>query len=105
MQNITMTITKDPKDIKTTRLFGLASFQDKQVLEIGCGDGNLTWQYAKQADYVTAIDPEEEDISWALDNTPQHLINKIFFQSTSFEDFSAPDAIKGYDLILFGWSL
>ena len=28
-----------------------------EVLEIGCGDGRLTWRYAERAAYVTAIEP------------------------------------------------
>jgi len=41
-----MVIRTDPENNETRALFDLADFKSKRVLEIGCGDGRLTWRYA-----------------------------------------------------------
>src|SRR5438477_5312539 len=42
------------------------SLRRKRVLEIGCGDGRLTFQYAPRALSVLAIDPDRPSIDEAI---------------------------------------
>jgi tRNA G46 methylase TrmB len=38
-------------------LFSFVDLDGRHVVEIGCGDGRLTWHYADRAAQVTAIEP------------------------------------------------
>ncbi|HZY41350.1 MAG TPA: class I SAM-dependent methyltransferase, partial [Anaerolineae bacterium] len=58
----------DPEDTETAALLDFADFTGKRVLEIGCGDGRLTWRYAAGAAHVTAIDPDADDIAIAIED-------------------------------------
>ena len=73
------------------------------VLEIGCGDGRLTWRYADRAAHVVAIDPKAEDIETALEDCPDDLRRKIEFRVARLEELEIP--IEKFDLALLSWSL
>ena len=93
----------DPEDRETTALFDLAGdFAGKRVLEIGCGNGRLTWRYAAQAAQVTGIDPHPDRIERAIQAIPAHLRGKVTFFATGIDSFTAPEK---YDLAIFSWSL
>jgi 2-polyprenyl-3-methyl-5-hydroxy-6-metoxy-1,4-benzoquinol methylase len=100
-----MSVIKDPEHHAADVLHKLVDLQEKRVLEIGCGDGRLTWRYAARALHVTAIDPNAEDIATARDNTPDHLAGCVEFMEASIEDFNLPEGGPKFDVALFGWSL
>ena len=60
-----MTVRVDPEGNETGALFDLVDLEGREVLEIGCGDGRLTWRYADRAAHVTAIEPFEDAIARA----------------------------------------
>jgi 2-polyprenyl-3-methyl-5-hydroxy-6-metoxy-1,4-benzoquinol methylase len=74
------------------------------VLEIGCGDGRLTWRYAADAAHVTAIDPYERSIARARQNTPPALHGRVDFQHIPLEEFANANHAS-YDVALLSWSL
>jgi ubiquinone/menaquinone biosynthesis C-methylase UbiE len=100
-----MTIRADPENNEPRALFELASFGGQRVLEIGCGDGRLTWRYAERAAHVTAIDPFAEGIRQAKENLPPGLHGRIEFLNQPFEDFAAARESAGFDLAILSWSL
>jgi 2-polyprenyl-3-methyl-5-hydroxy-6-metoxy-1,4-benzoquinol methylase len=65
-----MTLQKDPEGTETKTLHRVVNFNGKRVLEIGCGDGRLTWQYAKSARLVAGIDLEANDLRLATIECP-----------------------------------
>lgn len=83
-----MSLQLDPEDSETTALLDFADFTNKRVLEIGCGDGRLTWRYADRAARVIAIDPEADRIEAAIKDTPAHLKDRVEFQVSSLEEFN-----------------
>jgi SAM-dependent methyltransferase len=87
-----MTINVDPENNEPRALFDLADFNGRRVLEIGCGDGRLTWRYADKATHVTAIDPFEGSITRAKENMPNDLVSRVEFRHIAFEDFAAASA-------------
>jgi cyclopropane fatty-acyl-phospholipid synthase-like methyltransferase len=44
-----MTVRTDPEGNETDTLFDLVDLGGAHVLEIGAGDGRLTWRYAHRA--------------------------------------------------------
>jgi 2-polyprenyl-3-methyl-5-hydroxy-6-metoxy-1,4-benzoquinol methylase len=98
-----MPVQIDPEDTETKALHDFADFSGKRVLEIGCGDGRLTWRYAERAASVVAIDPKPEDIESALEDCPDDLRHKIEFRMTRLEDLEIP--AEKFDLALLSWSL
>ncbi len=98
-----MTIRLDPEDSETNALHELADFNGKRVLEIGCGDGRLTWRYADRAAHAVAIEPDADDIATAIEDCPDHLRDRVEFRVTRIEDFEPPGEL--FDLALLSWSL
>ena len=98
-----MPIQLDPEDSETTALLDFADFTNKRVLEIGCGDGRLTWRYADHAAHVMAIDPEADRIADAIKDIPEHLKGRVEFQISSLEQFQVPPSL--FDVVFMSWSL
>lgn len=98
-----MTVRVDPEDTETQALHDLADFCGKRVLEIGCGDGRLTWRYAAAASHVSAIDPKADEIETAIEDCPDSLRNHVEFRACSIEDFKPPAEL--FDIALLSWSL
>jgi len=104
-----MTISLDLEENEIKTLFEFAGdLSRKGVLEIGCGDGRLTWRYAAKAAQVIAIDPNPEKVSRAEQNLPAELSERVTFHAIGLEEFAAqdpPDKAERFDLILLSWSL
>ena len=100
-----MTIRSDPENNEIRALLDLVDFSGKHVLEIGCGDGRLTWRYAQAATHVTGIDPFEKAIGRAIENQPDKLRNQVEFHHITFEDFVAASESEMFDMAIFSWSL
>ena len=99
-----MTVRVDPENNETHALLDLANFTGKRVLEVGCGDGRLTWRYADWAEHVIAIDPKADAIKRARENLPEELNGRVEFHQFAFEDFSASSEPSSFDSIIFAWS-
>jgi cyclopropane fatty-acyl-phospholipid synthase-like methyltransferase len=50
-----MTVLRDPEQAETRAIHELVEFAGMDVLEVGCGDGRLTWRYAERTRSVLAI--------------------------------------------------
>ena len=95
----------DPEENEIRALLGIVDFRDKHVLEIGCGDGRLTWRYADRAAHVTAIEPSAEQIKLAKDNLPSHLKGRVEFYVAALEDFAFKSQSSMFDLVILSYSL
>lgn len=100
-----MPVIADPDGTTSSLLLKIAPLRGRRVLEIGCGRGRITFGYAEHTHHVTAIDPIEEDIRTAIQNTPTHLNQRIRFIESSIEEFIYPDESERFDIILFTFSL
>jgi ubiquinone/menaquinone biosynthesis C-methylase UbiE len=97
-----MSVIKDPEGNETRHLERFAEPGGKRVLEIGCGDGRLTWRYARQAGRVAAIDLERNDLRVAVIERPSDLENRAeFLQADSIR---LPFASNRFDLAILAWS-
>src|SRR5438128_1928079 len=78
-----MTDPVDPEGHETRAVNELVDFSAKHVLEIGCGDGRLTWRYLDRAASVVGLDPFDRDIELARSATPDHLRSRVAFRTAN----------------------
>ncbi|TML15747.1 MAG: class I SAM-dependent methyltransferase [Actinobacteria bacterium] len=97
-----MTPVRDVDDAEARVLHSRGDFDGANVLEVGCGDGRLTWLYAARAESVLGIDPEEEAIATARSTTPPELAERVRFEVGAAEDLSKTAV---YDVAFLSWSL
>ena len=104
-----MTVLLDPLCHETIALFEyIPDFSGKRVLEIGSGDGRLTWRYADQDAFVVGIEPKAEKIAIAQQNTPSELVGRVEFHATNLEEYTTSavaDPAQRFDLVILSWSL
>jgi len=105
-----MTVRLDPEQVETGLLLKyLGELAGKRILEIGCGDGRLTRQYADEVSQVIGIDPKKEAIAKAVEYLPENLKNKVIFEACTLEEFISqhPEVIhqEKFDLAFLAWSL
>ncbi|TAK22882.1 MAG: class I SAM-dependent methyltransferase [Chloroflexota bacterium] len=93
----------DPEGNETRAIWGLVDFSGRDVVEVGCGDGRLTWRYAAAAATVRAIEPVEEAIGRARAAMPETLRGHVTFETG---DVSTTVLGQGaYDVALLSRSL
>jgi len=98
-----MVLTIDPKGLETRAMHDLIDFREKDVLEVGCGDGRVTWGYAVDAATVTAIDLDVASVEAATDHLPETLRSTVSFRVADVTTIDLPD--NGYDVAVFSSSL
>ncbi len=94
---------RDPEETETTHLHDIAQFANARVLEIGCGNGRLTWRYAGTANRVTGIDPDMTRLFTAIGDCPPGLRSAVSFARAKSE--ALPFARDTFDLAVLAWSL
>ncbi len=74
----------------------------RDVLEVGCGNGRLTLEYAKDTRRVVAIEPNREMVREARARARSRGIKNVRFLTRP-----AQTGIRGgpFDVVLFSWSL
>ena len=97
-----MTTQKDPEKNETKYLHRLADFANKRVLEIGCGEGRLTWQYAKETRSTIAIDIDADSLRVATIDRPSDLENKAHFSLA--KSAQLPFSKESFDMAILAWS-
>jgi ubiquinone/menaquinone biosynthesis C-methylase UbiE len=97
-----MTFQKDPEGTEIHYLNQPAIFTDQRVLEIGCGDGRLTWRYACSSGRVTGIDPDADALKTAVADRPANLYKTVSFARASSVDLPFPQ--DTFDIAILAWS-
>lgn len=100
-----MSIRSDPENNEGRALLEMADFSGKHILEIGCGDGRLTWRYADLAAGVTAIDPFEQGIQRAMEYLPDSLRDQVKFHNLGFEEYAEAAESASFDIAILSWTL
>lgn len=98
-----MALQKDPERIEAKTLQRLVDFQDKRVLEVGCGEGRLTFKYAASTKQVTAFDPDHDALRIARADCAVDLHSKINFTGASANHI--PFSKETFDIAILAWSL
>lgn len=92
-----------PEGMEIRLIEQFASLRGRRILEVGCGDGRLTFQYAPTAGAVLAIDPDRPSIEDALDEQARLRLGNVTFRVGSVERL--PSRGAPFDVALFSWSL
>ncbi len=93
----------DPDGNETRVIHDLIDFAGKDVVEIGCGDGRMTWRYASVTASVLGIDPDESEISDAKAATPRELSDRVTFRAADV--CTVKLAEDSFDVAVLAWSL
>ena len=93
----------DRAGVETDVINQMVDFTDKDVLEVGCGSGRVTWRFAERTASVLAVDPKEDAIQQARENTPQSLRSRVTFECQDVVATPPPEA--GFDVVVFSWSM
>jgi ubiquinone/menaquinone biosynthesis C-methylase UbiE len=95
--------TIDPDGVEIMTINELVDLQGLRIVEIGAGDGRLTFEVGQAAASVLAYDSDADAIRKARAETPEALRRSIRFEVA---DAAALELPKGeFDLALFSWSL
>ena len=97
-----MTIQKDSERNETKYLHQFAAFAGQHVLEIGCGEGRLTWQYARETRSTVGIDLDADALRVARIDRPSDLENKTHFSRAMSEQL--PFSKETFDIAILAWS-
>ena len=93
----------DPDGVEIVTIRELVDLEALRIVEIGCGDGRLTFECGREAASVLAFDSDKDAIRKARAETPRALRRRIRFEVA---DAAALELPKGeFDLALFSWSL
>lgn len=76
----------------------LGDVHNSAVLDIGCGDGTISLQFANSTNHLTFIDLSSNVLDIARKNTPVQFVNQYSYLNKSFLDLSSENK---FDIILF----
>jgi 2-polyprenyl-3-methyl-5-hydroxy-6-metoxy-1,4-benzoquinol methylase len=93
----------DPEGVELATIRELVDLRGLRVVDVGCGDGRLSFALAREGADVFAFDPDEEAIATARTETPEALSTRVRFEVAHARELDLP---RGeFDLALFSWSL
>ena len=98
-----MATIRDPEGVETDWIHEFIDFRGKRVLEVGAGEGRLTWRYADAARSVAGIDYDEEALYFAPRESPPELRSTVGWALADAERM--PFAREKFDLAVLAWSL
>jgi ubiquinone/menaquinone biosynthesis C-methylase UbiE len=98
-----MTLQKDPERNETRYLHQFAEFNNRRVLEVGCGEARMTWQYARATQKTIGVDLDRDSLRVAKVDRPHDLETKVFFACAASQNL--PFAKEKFDLAVLAWSL
>ena len=98
-----MTLQRDPERNESKYLHKFADFTNKRVVEIGCGEGRMTWQYARATQTTIGVDPDTDALRVAKVDRPSELEQKALFAGAASEYL--PFSKETFDIAILAWSL
>ena len=98
-----MSLQKDPEQLEKKTIHRLVDFKDKHVLEVGCGEGRLTFKYASASALTVGFDPDHSALRIARADSPRDLHKHVHFAGASANHI--PFSKETFDIAILAWSL
>jgi ubiquinone/menaquinone biosynthesis C-methylase UbiE len=98
-----MSTQADPERNEQKALRRLVDFKGRSVLEVGCGDGRMTWEYAGDARRVAGIDPDRDSLRLAQADRSYKLEGRVTFSAAGARWLPFPE--ERFDIAVLAWSL
>jgi ubiquinone/menaquinone biosynthesis C-methylase UbiE len=98
-----MPLQKDPEGFEKKSLHKFVDVSGKSILEIGCGEGRLTWKYANASNLTVGFDPDHDALRVARADSPSGLQGRIHFAQASARHI--PFSKETFDIAILAWSL
>ena len=98
-----MSLQKDPEGFEKKILHKFADLSNKHILEIGCGEGRLTWKYANASSLTVGFDPDQDAVRIARADSPSALHGHVHFAQASASNI--PFSKETFDIAILAWSL
>jgi 2-polyprenyl-3-methyl-5-hydroxy-6-metoxy-1,4-benzoquinol methylase len=89
----------DPDGVELETIRALVDLRGKRVVDVGCGEGRLSFACAEAGAEVFGFDPDEASIAVARSNERRG----VRFQVADAAEIDLPR--RKFDLALFSWSL
>ncbi len=94
---------RDPERVALKHLLAACDLKGKRVLEIGCGDGVFTRQYARRAAWMAGLDVDTEEVKIAAEKSHPTGSSRAAFLAGEGEHL--PFEAGAFDIALFALSL
>jgi ubiquinone/menaquinone biosynthesis C-methylase UbiE len=98
-----MTLQRDPEGFEKKILQKYAEFVNKRILEVGCGEGRLTWKYTSASSLTVGFDPDQDSLRIARADSPYDLHEHVHFAQASASHI--PFSKETFDIAILAWSL
>jgi ubiquinone/menaquinone biosynthesis C-methylase UbiE len=92
-----------PPGMEVRLIQRFADVAGRRILEIGCGDGRLTREFAPLASSVVAIEPDQSRITLARRMAASAGISNVSFRVNLAENLRLGG--EPFEVALFSWSL
>jgi ubiquinone/menaquinone biosynthesis C-methylase UbiE len=103
MRDLNTEPSRDPEGVEPRFLQDVAGLKGARVLEVGCGQGRLTWRYGREAARVLGVDPQLELLAAAHQSRPGDWTAGVAFVQAQAEHLPFPPL--RFDVALLAWSL
>jgi SAM-dependent methyltransferase len=101
-REVNMKPLSDPEGAELSHLLSACSLEEKTILEIGCGKGNLVGQYASLPGRVVGIDPAAGELLQAKSALPGLARTGALIQARAE---TLPFGSETFDIAFFASSL
>lgn len=99
-----MSLQKDPEGFEKKTLHKYADFKHARVLEVGCGEGRLTWRYASASSQTIAFDADHDVLRIARADMHPDMRGKVHLLEASATN-GIPFTNEAFDIAMLAWSL
>jgi ubiquinone/menaquinone biosynthesis C-methylase UbiE len=96
-------LTIDPDGVEIATIRELVDPRGLSIVDVGCGQGRMTFELSRAGARVFGFDPDEESIDRARAQTPPDLEELVRFEVADAAQIELPSG--EFDLAMFSWSL
>jgi ubiquinone/menaquinone biosynthesis C-methylase UbiE len=98
-----MSLQQDTDHNEQKFLHKFVDLTDRRVLEVGCGEGRLTWQYVSKTRLMVGVDLDRDSLRVARVDCPSDA--KDILHLACADSTHLPFAKEKFDIAILAWSL